>query len=393
MRRLYFPNKITTSEIEKLFSISDIPKFEDSDFVFPSTVSHRGFGIFPSIIIFFFIWLRNNKKGDLVIDIEPDDEKGIADFSYSYLGYTILSAAWKHKEVTNMNGLSLKNYFKPHTRIFHERIDFLNKLPNDSIFVPLFDHYSKQQGLSHWFYKSDYSFIGSPTELSNTVYRIFEELGKIYKTKLSKNVNVIIEDLEIIIWELVKNTHDHATKDYLNQIDLSPNTRGVYLKIHRSSKKNFISNEKDNVGLKNYFDNVLAEGDNFLLEISVFDVGPGMIKRFLGKDWNESISANAEVDIIKKCLCKGISSTEGFRGNNRGYGLNNALMTLSNRKGYIKIRTGKVSIYRDLLKSPHFETMDYTRIELQDSKTNSPSEFSPAGDTIGTLITMLYPLK
>lgn len=393
MTRFELPKKIMSSEIEELYLKLITSNSEKIDFVFKSIDNYSGVGVVPSIIMLFFIWIRNIKEGELIVDIDVKDEESLKIFSSNFLGYTILSSAWKHKEIINDDKISLKNYFKKYTQIFHNKIDFLQELPNDCILIPLFDHYSKQQGLSHWFYNSEYNFFGSPEELSNSVYRIFTELGKIYKTKISKNVKEIIEDLEIIIWELLKNTHDHATKDYLNQIDLSPNVRGLYLKIHKGSKKKFIAESKDSDGQKNYFQSILNEGENFLLEISVFDAGPGMVKRFLGKGWNDSITANKETEIIKKCLCKGISSTEGLRGNNRGYGLNNVLMTLSNRKGYLKIRTGKVSLYRDLLKSPHFETLDPDRIELQDSKTNSPSEFSVFGNSVGTLITMFYPLK
>jgi len=393
MTKFEFPTKITSKELDKFYSSSEFLDIEINNFIFPSELRYQGFGIVPLAILTFFCWLRNNKTGKIIIKVNIDDVEALKNFSSDFLGYTILSSAWKHKEIVNEELVQLKGSFKKYTQLLHKRIDFLQELPNDTILIPLFDHYSKQQGLSHWFYNSDFNFIGSPEELFSTTYRIFSDLGKIYKTKLAQNLNPVLEDLQIIMWELVKNTHDHATKDYLNQVDLAPNTRGIYLKIHRSSKRNFITKSKEDSGLKNYFENVLYEGENFMLEISVFDTGPGIVKRFLGKEWMDSVSPNQEVDTIKKCLCKGISSTEGLRGNNRGFGLNNALITLSKRQGYLKIRTGNVSIYRDLLKSPHFETVDYEKITLQDVVTNSPSQFSGVGDTVGTLITMFFPLK
>lgn len=392
MTRIELPIKATHNLIEGLNSLEE-KTIHNSNLFIPYNLSVNGFGVLPSMILFLFKWLRVSESGNLVIDIDENDPEKAKLFVSNFLGYAMLISAWKHKEICNNQGVSLKQLFRPHTQDLRRKIDYLQNLPNDNLLIPLFDHYSKEQGLSHWFYDDSYKFASSPTALGNTVYRIFENLGRIYRTRLNKNVNDIIEDIEIILWELLKNTQEHATKDYLNEIELSPNIRAAFFKIHRASKRNFIKDAKGFSGLSNYFDSLLTEGENFVLEISVFDSGPGMVKRFLGRDWNANIDANEEVSIIKKCLCKGLTSAEGFRGSTKGYGLNNVLNTLSKQKGFLKIRTERVSLYRDLFKTPHFENLDYSRIELQDVKTNSPSKFTSTAFFIGTQITFFYPLR
>lgn len=393
MSKIELPAKINLGELEslnrKLFAGFEI----DSDFVVPVDIKAKGPSIIPSIILHLFIWLRFSEGGKLVIKEDTNQNKKIKDFAESFLGYCILSSSWKHKEIIDVNENSIKKELRESTQSLHTRIDFLQNLPNNKVLIPLFDHYSKPQGLSHWFYNSEFEFAPSPEELSTSIYRIMEELGKIFKTKISNSLSEVIEALQIIIWELMKNTHDHAIKDYLNNTDLSPNIRGVYLDIHRSSKKNFLLEHAANSGLKNYLNEVLFEGENFLLEISVFDSGPGMVKRYLGEKWTKDLTPNDEVLAIKNCLCKGITSVDGIKGENKGYGLDSVLKTLSQMQGYLKIRTGNISIYRDLLKSPYYETLESSRIDLQDAATNSPSEFSSAGDSIGTIISMFFPLK
>ncbi|MDB5202915.1 MAG: hypothetical protein JWQ27_2324 [Ferruginibacter sp.] len=393
MERFEFPKIITISTLEELQITLNQDLVKSHDFFVPVAFDHIGFGVLPQAIIIFQTWIRNCKQGDLIISVEIDDDVSLREFACSYLGYVILSCAWKHKEIINHRKEPLKGLFKHYTELFHKKIDFLQDLPNDSILIPFFDHYSKQKGLSHWFYNQNFQFAGSPQEIESSVYRIFSELGKIYRSKIVKNVKAIIDDLEIIIWELLKNTADHATKDHLNQVDLSPNTRGVFFKIHRSSKKNFIQISKSHSGLQNYLSSMLQEGDNFLLEITVYDTGPGMVKRYCGEKWNNNTHTDDEVSIIKKCLCKGLSSAPGLKGTAKGYGLNNVLMTLSEKQGFLQIRTGRTNLYRDLAKAPHFATSDYTSIELQDVTTNSPSTFSTAPESIGTIVTMFYPLK
>jgi hypothetical protein len=393
MSKIEFPAKINISDLESLnrslFARVDI----DSDFVIPLDIKAMGPAIIPSIILHLFIWLRFNGSGKLIIKEDINQSKKIKDFAESFLGYSILSSSWKHKEITDVNENPIKKVLRESTQSLHKRIDFLQNLPNNKVLIPLFDHYSKPQGLSHWFYNREFEFAPSPEELSTSVYRIMEELGRIFKTKISNGLSEVIEALQIIIWELMKNTHDHAIKDYLNKTELSPNIRGIYLDIHRSSKKNFLIEHTNNSGLKNYLNDALFEGENFLLEISVFDSGPGMVKRYLGDKWNKDLRPNDEVLAIKNCLCKGITSVDGIKGENKGYGLDSVLKTLSQVQGYLKIRTGNISIYRDLLKSPYYETLDSSRIDLQDAATNSPSEFTSAGDSIGTIISMFFPLR
>jgi hypothetical protein len=390
MNKIKIPKELNIADIEK-FYVDLEESGSEVDFVINKNINYRGFGVFPSLLLVFFTWIRK-KSGDFIVLIDQNDNDSIKEFSSNFLGYSLLLSAWKHKRIVGNNNVELKKSFRDYTQILHKKIDFLQDLPNDNVLIPLYDHYSKDKGLSHWFYDSDFKFIDSPEGLYTTVYRIFEELGKVFKTKIEKNVSDILDDLQVIIWELIKNTHDHATKDELNEVDLSPNIRGLYLKIHRSSKEVFIENAKESTGLQSYYENTLKSGDNFILEISVFDSGPGLAKRFLGREWKENLLIKEEVNIIKRCLVKGVSSLEGMEGKIRGYGLNNVLKTLSKKQGFLKIRSGKAALYRDLARSPHFETKEYSEIELSDWMNDTSNDYTQMGESVGTLITMSYPL-
>jgi hypothetical protein len=379
-------------DIEVLFRTTKDSNITDMDFIVPSSLKIDGFGALPSFFSLFFFWLRE-KKGAFIIECEKDEKEELSLFTLNYVGYVLIVSAWKHRPILNKNREEIRLQLRPDVQKFHDRLDFLQQLPNDNILIPLFDHYSKQRGLSHWLYSQDFQLYTTPEGLDNSIYRIFKEFSKIYRTRVNANSQAIFEDLQVIIWELVSNTHFHATKDYLNKTELSPSTRGVYFKIHRSSKKNFLQENKDYIGLNAYYQNTLsAEKDNFVLEISVFDSGPGLAKRFLGSKWTDSLSLTDEVAIIKSCLVKGVTSTVGVSGMARGFGLNNVLNTLSKKNGFIKIRSGRASLYRDLLKSPHLDVVDATQIELCDWLTGSNANFTDMGAVCGTLITMSYPL-
>jgi hypothetical protein len=391
MNLIKIPSKISNDTIEDLL-LQVNQSCNDCDLEVPVGLNYRGFGIIPSLFLVFFTWLRKS-KGKLIIPIDDNDFKSIETFANDYFGYIILSTIWKTTEIINKNGDSLKLHFRKHTGKMHDKIDFFENLPNESLLIPSFDHYSKEKGLSHWFYINNFRYAESPSILNNTIYRIFEYLGRIYKSKINTSANKSLDDLQTIVWELLKNTDDHAKKDYLNQNELSPNTRGVFFRIHRSSKSNFIEHANKHTGLEKYYYSALSEMDNFILEISVFDSGPGMVKRFLGANWTDEVTTKQEVNTIKKCLIKRATSVEGFHGKHKGFGLDNVLRTLDTQKGFLIIRSGHVSLYRDLIDSSYFETKEIEQIELKDWKTYSPNNYTKMGFTEGTLITMAYPIN
>jgi hypothetical protein len=181
--------------------------------------------------------------------------------------------------------------------------------------------------------------------------------------------------------------------DYTNESKLTPNCRGLYISIYRSSQRNFISNTK-NEGLKAYYRKAFPPNDQlFMLEVSVFDSGPGLVKRFLGKSWSEKTDIQTDIDTIKKCLIKGQTSVSNVDGINKGYGLDDVLRLLDLKSGFLKIRTGRVSIYRDLILSPYKRTDDLHKVDLFDWSKYTKNDYSKMANAEGTAITLVYPLN
>lgn len=391
MSRILVPIKLNDQVLEKLFSeLSN--SYNDVDLELPLKIDYRGFGILPKLFLLIFTWIRL-KRGKLVIPIQKEVENSVYQFVHSYYGYIVLLSVWKNCDIEDESGNSLKKEFKNYTTDFKNKIDFLEKIPNEEIAIPNFDHYSKSLGLSHWFYNTEFNFFDIPSNLNNTISRIFEALSINFKNKITNSNTDIIEDIQIIIWELMRNTDEHAIKDYLNQINLSPNTRGLYFKIQRSSKRNFIKGANAHKGLSDYYENALNDGDNLLLEISVFDSGPGLVKRFLGAKWEDKLEIREDINIIKRCLIKGQTSVNTSKGRSKGFGLDEVLKLLSKKGGFLKIRTGRASLYRDLIKSPYLETLDYSKVVLSDWTNSSANSYVNMNGVEGTMLTMVYPIN
>jgi hypothetical protein len=391
MDKLVIPKKLNEEVIENF--LGNLEKSSEKiDLEIPLEIEYRGFGILPILFLLFFTWVRR-KEGKLVIPIENADSEILKLLNKDYFGYLFFSTIWKHCDIVTLKGESLKPILINYTRAMHDRIDFLTALPNESVMIPCFDHYSKEKGLSHWFYSDNYNFAATPSSLDNSIVRIYESLSKNFRDKLLKNSVNVIEDIQKILWELLKNTDEHATRDYLNDIILMPNSRGLFMKIQRSSKVKFIEKSNGHKGLEKFYDKSLKDGDNFILEISVFDSGPGLVRRFLGKKWTNGLSMNDEIDTIKKCLIKGQTSVISVKGKNKGFGLDDVLSLLDKKKGFLKIRTGSASVYRDLTESPYVKTNDINEIDLYDWLKLSNNDFSRMNYIEGTLITLAYPIN
>jgi hypothetical protein len=386
--KVTIPKKINHSILENLYSNlnSDLVDLE-----IPLKLEYRGFGVLSSFFLFLFTWMRNN-HGKLIIPVEIEDKEKLKEFASDYYGYIVLSTLWRHCEIVNKKNESLKDSFKEHTSSMHNNIDLLSDdLPNEAVLIPCFDHYSTQKGLSHWLYERS-TFRGSPSELDNSLFAILKTLRRNYKGKLNKNLVDSFDSLLKIIWELLNNTDEHARKDFLDEAKLSPNTRGLYMRIQRSSKKNFIL-DTDHLGLKQYYNRSLPEGDQiFILEITIFDSGPGLVKRFLGKNWSENITMQDEVNTIRKCLIKGQTSVNTQKGEGKGHGLDKVIHLLDQKRGFLTIRTGRASIFRDMIVSPYIPTKDIHEVELFDWKSSRFDSFSEMNKVEGTSITLAYPL-
>jgi hypothetical protein len=159
-----------------------------------------------------------------------------------------------------------------------------------------------------------------------------------------------------IIYEVFRNTHDHGrtTPDGKR---LSNSIRGVYIKVHPGST--FNSKNQIDKTVNKYSINVakaLSTHDPStldFLEISVFDSGPGLAAhRHFKSKANESITTLLdEKRWLQQCFSK---FSSGIRSDdNRGFGLNEVQKSITTLHGYLRIRSGRLSLFRDFQFHPY----------------------------------------
>jgi hypothetical protein len=221
----------------------------------------------------------------------------------------------------------------------------------------------------------------------------FSHALKAYVSEIAKHAkfsSIEFSSLGELIAELIANTDEHSRVDYLHGIS-DRSVRALIFRVHQIGKGKDIS---EVCGQENPFFDYISrikdkDGVLDLLEISIFDSGPGLYKSF---STDESDFDN-EVLISKKCFLDGVTSKPNGIGVGRG--LSKARFILNDRQGFLSIRTGRISVFRDYHLHPLNVAKDgkSTDITFFDEVNRRVDSFTEMVPVAGVSYTILVPLK
>lgn len=152
-----------------------------------------------------------------------------------------------------------------------------------------------------------------------------------------------------IVFELFDNTHKWAVDDADGR-QLSSSARGILLKLHTVSANSVSEKVNGTEPLENYFSHWVKEEESLrFIEISIFDSGPGLAARKLRRPLTSNDTTSQEFGAICDCFRKH-STTSNQSG--RGLGLYYMMKTLTELNGFVRLRSGRLCLYRDLMSRP-----------------------------------------
>ena len=388
------PQNISISKIYSLYSEFESTDEEIVDIELPKKNENMEFGILFSFLQFLATWLRSTKSGKLILPIDSENEKEVEEEVEIYMHdneivYPSIVLSWE-KEIISRTGKKLKNILKKPSKKYFNKMDFF-ELKGMIAPIYCFDHDKSNRGLSrHLYNKRD---LVSEDFLGFNLHRAFTKIcGHNYKVT-RKSIRDNYDSFSAIIHELFANTHDHAKTNELGN-NLYPNIRAILLKFHKKPAKKFLETYKDHKGLINFFKSdfkVNNQNDIYLIEISILDSGPGIVKRYKGVSGYD-FPIDREVELIKECLYRHNTSEEGLGGEVKGIGLDRVLRTIDG-KGFVRIKSGRADVFRDMKNNQYTHHDRASKITLNDWKSNSISEFTVNSPVQGTLISIFYPLE
>jgi hypothetical protein len=195
--------------------------------------------------------------------------------------------------------------------------------------------------------------------------------------------------LGIVLRELFTNTHIHARSDEKGQ-RYRKSIRGIFAAHHLLNEKNAQDISGGYKPLEDYFSTVIERNKKSKLqmfELSVFDSGPGFAARLAGKTFGQHDNLDEEYEFVRRCFHRNVSTRTAVGG---GIGLPRMLQRLKAHRGFLRLRTGRLSLFQAF---GNVETDELTSsdFDLADASLGA-GRISRHAQTSGTVLTLLIPL-
>jgi hypothetical protein len=216
------------------------------------------------------------------------------------------------------------------------------------------------------------------------------------KGKLTDEIRV--QAMASLLYEAFLNTHDHAQTDHLGNF-YSRSVRGIIFSFQTLLLDKIVSRAGSSEPLKAYFQEwrpaILGTKQANFIEMSIFDCGPGLAESWLSKlgeseirNRCQGISIEQEFEAVKACLEKGGTTKESDA---RGNGLFRITQVVKRAGGFLRIRTGRLSLIK-AFGAYNGQSASRDDSIFEDAESGGrPLKPKPWAD--GTTITVMIPLN
>ncbi|WP_225086054.1 hypothetical protein [Pectobacterium colocasium] len=258
------------------------------------------------------------------------------------------------------------------------------------------DHSTK--GFDRNFYSVSSEHYPEPHDIEKITHIIKAMVGQSAKVAggntLPSEKN--IENLGRMFYEFFVNTHEHGSRGMDRSQWLKPATRLIYtygINLTETAINNITEDDKI---IEKYISNLEStkKSSRRFVEISIVDSGLGYCGRWLADHPHEGniddISIYNEYNILKKCFQFRSSSTKsGVKGN----GLPAVMANLTLLNGFMRIRSNRLSVYRDFVNHPYRSHSDdiYEFIDWENNES-CPKGLTAHPKARGVSVTVLIPL-
>jgi hypothetical protein len=148
-------------------------------------------------------------------------------------------------------------------------------------------------------------------------------------------------ELAEILFELFANAEEWGCTN-VNGAPIRLPLRGILFRLHDASTVR-IAQEDQAIASYLQRERDKTESRHFL-EVSVFDSGIGLAQRFRRKQIESTDPIQHEIAAVRECFAKhGTSTANSFRG----LGLYHVFLLASQLRGFLRLRTGRLHLYRD----------------------------------------------
>jgi len=195
-------------------------------------------------------------------------------------------------------------------------------------------------------------------------------------------------------YELFLNTHEHGSRSAEKDTWLKPGLRVIYTNGVNLSASSVDARAAASGAMSNYFSAIdeLPLVRRKFIEISVVDSGLGYEGRWRADqpqiESDTGLSRlDAEYEIFKKCFT--FRQTSSGKSS-KGHGLPVVMERLTKLKAFMRVRSGRLSLFRDFINNP-FQSEDLC--EFEDWETQERGARTEMAPVSGVAVTFLIPLE
>lgn len=271
--------------------------------------------------------------------------------------------------------------------------------------------FGQQRGGLCWFVFVDHSSKGFDRNFylldqdAKAEVRQLPQIRSVIRSMVEKSVGVVgggkrltdedIQHIGRLFFELFVNTHEHGSRGHDRADWLNPGVRLIYTNAINLAPEAGGDSLKGAPPVEQYLHslNFGINDRRRFVEISIIDSGLGYKARWnadygsVPSDINDTLSN--EYNILKKCfMFRQTSSMSTTKGN----GLPVVLDRLSKLRGFMKIRSGRLSLYRNFVNDPYIDEEDCLFSDWSTSTSNS-NQFTEMPNVAGVAVTLMIPLE
>lgn len=268
--------------------------------------------------------------------------------------------------------------------------------------------HGQQRGSLCWFAFVDHSTKGFDKNFYTHPHnekpqpRQLAQINNIIHAMVNKSIDIMgatqhLADEDMIhlgriFYELFLNSHEHGTKGKTRSDWLKPGQRIIYSNGINLDKVAIEKRTQSEKGLSNYLNSISENTQRSrFIEISIIDSGLGYYKRWCNDKHiqQQDDSIEFEYYILKKCFASRQTSSQDI---NKGHGLPVVMDRLTKLNGFLRVRSGKLSLYRDFVAQP-YTSDDPCEFFDWNSEQSAEAKLTEMLPITGVAVTFLIPLE
>ena len=399
--------------VQKSQSIADIEELYNRlfkaaihcDVQLPTHLKNEFFGGSCALIQFLITWAKRHPKDRLITHVQVSEDPVSKLASLTDQDHGLVAVLLADQVVRGDGSSSIKEQADLAAglrlnQIFEEGI--ASSSPGQQVLLLCADHVvasphpadpvTKSLPLFRHSYQNHFLFYHRTSQPSVRGVRDFQRLAEeLFQQATPEKVVPLPEEeiryIGVILCELFKNTHQWARHDTRGRL-LDRSVRGIQCRFVHYYKDVLLGSVVNDAVLHEYVKNDFfpaQRGWTAFAEISIFDSGPGLAQRKKGEAFRGSEGLQEEYEWVYRCMQLHATSGESHHGR----GLHEVLLHLTGLRGFLRIRTGRLGLQRDLVRHPY---EGKAQPDLYDWVRDDQC-FTKLQRAEGTAITILIPVQ